>query len=158
MKFLDPIENLIRRFRHKPDDNAELVIRLKGELERLKSNQKDKEAQILRAALEKLFSEASSPLSQLILQLHIIEHESSSLTSADIAPHVKRLVDTFRQNGLTVLGEPNQIQPFDPNKHESIQQDFAPTPNTAVKICFPGIGFQDLVLRKAAIIAAENAQ
>jgi molecular chaperone GrpE (heat shock protein) len=155
LKFPDPVENFLDRFRRKSDDNAAVVMRLKAEVERLKNDQKNAEGEILRTTFEKFFSEASSPLSQLILQNHLSQSANSDLGAADILPHVKRLIETFEAHGLTVNGQPDEIQRFDPNLHEPVRPDFRPEPQTPVRIRFPGFSFAQTPIRKAAVDSAE---
>lgn len=156
MKFPNPIENLIRRFRRQPGDQVTLVTRLTSEIKRLKEDKKTSEEEIVRASFENLFTEASSPLSQLLLQLHLSRNQSSALRPADILVHVKRLVATFQQHGLSILGQPDEIQCFDPNQHEPINPAFQPEPNMPVRIRFPGIAYKDSVVRRAAVDSVET--
>lgn len=156
MKFPDAIENFFDGLRRKSDDGPDVVMRLKAEIERLKRDQKHTEEEILRTTFQKFFSDASSPLSQLILQMHIAQHDKSELTTADILPHVKRLIETFEAQGLTVIGQPDEIQHFDPNQHEPIRPDFHPEPNAPVRIRFPGLTFSQTTIRKAAVDSLET--
>ncbi len=156
MKLPTSIENLLQRLSGQDDGEKDIVRRLKTEIERLKFEQKTLEETTTRTNYRKLFSEASSTISQLILLLHLSGDEHNSLKAADILVHVKRLIAILEENGLTILGQPGEIQRFDPNQHQPIDAAFSPAPDTPVRVRFPGLAHAGVVLRKTAVDSGEN--
>lgn len=102
----------------------------------------------------KFLREASSPLSQLILQAHIAEAKGSVLTAADVLVHVKRLVGVLEGNGVTILGQPGEDLPYDPSRHEAV--DMVVSGGTPVCIRFPGLEYGGVVVRKALVELKES--
>jgi molecular chaperone GrpE (heat shock protein) len=151
MKLPAPVENLLQRFRREQREDQTVVMRLRGEIDRLKREQSTLQEESLRRAYQTLFADASSPVSQLLLQVHLANNANSSLTADDVLANVKRLVAILEQHGLTVVGQPDEIQKFDPNIHEPMNERSQPALSEQVCIRFPGISYQGQVLRKAAV-------
>lgn len=156
MKFPGAIENLFQRFRpNKPTDDDQLA-RLNSELERLRQEKNSVTAESLRNAYENLFKDLSSPISQLLLQIHLASGTEHALTAADVLVHVKILIATLERHGVTVVGQPGEIQRFDPNLHQPLTNEFQPASSDLVCIRFPGISYQGTLLRKAAVDSLEK--
>lgn len=68
MKLPAPVENLLQRFRREQREDQTVVMRLRGEIDRLKREQSTLQEESLRRAYQTLFADASSPVSQLLLQ------------------------------------------------------------------------------------------
>ena len=149
VKLPAPIENLLQRLR---------IRRSSGRSDREKPRADrgtfEENSLSVSPGLIKLFQEASSPLSQLILQVHRARESSSDLTAADVLVHVKRLITVFEQNGMTVLGTPDEILPFDPVIHESTASGLL-SPGTPVSVTFSGIACGSTLIRKAAVDTLE---
>ena len=156
MKLPTSIENLLQRLSGQDGGEKDIVRRLKAEIERLKFEQKTLEETITRTNYGKLFSEAASPISQLILQVHLARDENNSLRSADILVHVKRLITVLEENGMTILGQPGEIQRFDPNQHQPLNAAFSPALDAPVRVRFPGVAHAGVVLRKTAVDSPEK--
>lgn len=155
MKLPGPVENLLQRFRREHSEDQTVVMRLRAEIDRLKREQNTLKEESVLTAYQSLFTDLSSPISQLLLQLHLSGNQDNSLTAADVLVHVKRLVGSLEQHGLTVVGQPDEIQRFDPNVHEPINQRFQPAPGEPVRIRFPAISYQGSFLRKSAVDSVE---
>lgn len=156
MKLPEPVENLLHRFRRENTADSEDVKRLRAEIDLLRAQQKSIKEESLAAAYQNLFADLSSPISQLLLQLHIANSaQNNTLAASDVLVHVKRLVAALEQHGLSVAGQPDEIQNYDPNLHESLSPQFAPSAGQPVRICFPGISYNGQLLRKAAVEAPE---
>lgn len=155
MKLPEPVENLLHRFRRDHADDQGLVMRLRAEIDELKASQKSQKEESLAAAFESLFADLASPVAQLLLQLHLSHNSEHSLSASDVLSHVKKLVASLKQHGLTVNGQPNDVEPFEPNMHQPVVETFQPEKGMPVRICFPGIAYRGTILRKAAVDAPE---
>lgn len=150
MKLPPAIENLLQRLGIQPSGSPSAGERRKSELGRLAVEQKAIEEESIARFYKKLLQEAASPLSQLILQLHLAGKKDAALTAADVLVHVKRLITLLEENGMVVVGQPGEILPFDPSLHEPADS-IALEPSTPIQIRFPGIAYCSSVLRKAAV-------
>ncbi|CAN5565248.1 hypothetical protein BH10CYA1_BH10CYA1_59870 [soil metagenome] len=99
--------------------------------------------------------DAASPLSQLILQLHVAGKKDASISAADVLIHVKRLLAILEQKGMATIGLPSQILPFDPNSHVSVDGSSYQT-GLLVQVKFPGLAYRSAVVRKAAVEKQET--
>lgn len=147
MKLPEPLENLIARLGLRSGSKPASGIPSKQPSE---AEQAMEDAITVRC-YEKLLAETSSPLSQLILQLHLCGKNDSVLTAADVLIHVKRLITVFEQNGMRVLGSAGEVLPFNPEVHELITVESRPQPGTSVRVRFPGIAYRKSIIRKATV-------
>jgi molecular chaperone GrpE (heat shock protein) len=147
LKLPKAIENLLARLRgakDKSDKNGSL----RGE--------NASAGTLTRSSLEKLFIEAASPVSQLVLQQYISDKKDNSLTASDVLVHVKRLLAVFEKNGLRVIGQPDEVLIFDPGAHESIDASFSPAVHAPVRVCFPGLAYDGVIIRRAGVDRLED--
>jgi molecular chaperone GrpE (heat shock protein) len=156
MKLASGINTILKRLRgdYAADDTELLALR--SELERLKAERDRSEQNSVAWGYREIFRESSSPLSQLLLQLHVAEMQDNTLTASDVLVHIKRVLTIFQQHGMTVLGHAGEIVAFDPNLHELASPTCHVEENTAVCVRFPGIGYQSTVIRKALVGIEEN--
>ncbi len=158
MNLLRAIENLVRRPAGADTANEEQITALKNEIQQLKALQKASDRATGLKAQEKLITEVASPLSQLILQEHLVVTEGGTLTARDVLLNVKGIVRVLQENGMSVIGTPREITVFDLQIHESALQDFAPAQGQEIQIRYSGIAFHETVVRKAAVGPIEAAK
>ncbi len=154
MKLPLPIENLLKRLGFRPASNVSNDRELKPNL--LSSDNATVEKQITARCYKKLLQEASSPLSQLALQVHLANKDDVSLSATDVLVHVKRLITVFEQHGLTIIGQPGEVLSYDPSRHEPVDTGSYPT-GLAVRVRYPGIAYETTVIRKSAVEKLEIA-
>lgn len=108
--------------------------------------------------LEKLITEAASPLSQLFLQDHIAQKPNNSLTASDVLVNVRRLMAVFDTYGISPIGQTGETTIFNSTFHESMMDDFNPQKGQLIRIQFPGIAYKSTIVRKAAVVSPEADQ
>ncbi len=124
---------------------------LKLELERQRGGESSRLAAI---QLEKLFSEISTPVSQLITQAHLFNAEGRPVQAKDVLAVATRLIRTLEDHGLSLDGNIGQMVEFDPNRHEALSMEEEVEPGQPSIIRLVGISYQGKLLRKAGVIAA----
>lgn len=139
MKLPSAVENLLKRLPRRPPSD------------RLAGAQRSLEEEITRRCFTKLLQEAQSPLSQLVLQLHIAEKPDNALSASDVLVHAKRLIAIMEENGMVVIGTPGEVMPFDPTRHELTEPGAFLRSGTPVTVRFPGIAYGATIVRKAAV-------
>lgn len=150
MKLPPAIENLLKKLGIQPSSDSSAGELRKSERGRSAAQQKTADEESTATCYKKLLQEAASPLSQLILQVHLGEKKDAALMAADVLIHVKRLITILESNGMVVIGHPGEILPFDSRAHESTNQTVF-EPSKPVRIRFPGIAYHTTVVRKAAV-------
>jgi hypothetical protein len=90
------------------------------------------------------------------LQTHLARKKDAALTASDVLVHVKRLITILEDNGMVVVGQPGEIWPYDPGRHESASLA-ALEPTRPVQIRYPGIAYRSSIVRKAAVDSQESA-
>lgn len=156
MKLLAAINTILKRLRGDCASEKSELLFLRSELARLKTEEEQSDCNSATRSYERLLQESSSPLSQLILQIHIAEKPENTLTASDVLVHVKKVLNIFEQHGMTVMGHVGEVVAFDPNWHELVSPCCPTDRNTAVCVRFPGIGYQSTVIRKALVGIEEN--
>jgi molecular chaperone GrpE len=65
-----------------------------------------------------------------------------------------QLLDIFGRYGITPIDALGQ--PFDPHRHESVQQQFRPdlAPGTVVEVLEPGYSLHERILRPSKVVVA----
>lgn len=154
MKLPLAIENLVKKLGIRPSGSSSLTPR-KSEPDRLAGERNDVNEAITAESFENFVKQASSPLSQLILQLHVAGKAGALLSASDVLIHVKRLITILEKNGMTIVGQPDQVLPFDPTSHEPVDGSSYPNGLT-VRVRFPGLAYGSVIVRKAAVEKQET--
>lgn len=140
-----------------------VVASLKSELERQRSGENARVSEAVRAQIERLLSDLSAPVVQLLTQAHLVEVDSKPVQAKDVLAVAKRLVRTLEDNGLTLedngltlehrVGE---TQSFDPNRHEPLKAGTSLKSGQPVVVRFVGVAYQGKMLRKAEVERARD--
>ena len=154
MKLPLAIENLVKKLGIRPAASWVQAPR-KSEPDSLAGERNVVEQAVTAESFQNFVLQASSPLSQLILQLHIAGKAGASLSASDVLIQVKRLITALEQNGMTIIGPPDQVLPFDPTSHEPVDGDSYPN-GVPVRVRFPGLAYGSVVVRKAAVEKQET--
>lgn len=156
MKLLSFLENLVRRlplsFKAEKRSGFQAGNSLAENCNRVVPGE------ITADPLEKLITEAASPLSQLVLQDHIVQKPNNSLTASDVLVNVRRLMAVFDTYGISPIGQTGETTIFNSTFHESMMDDFNPRKGQLVRIQFPGIAYKSTIVRKAAVVSPEADQ
>jgi molecular chaperone GrpE (heat shock protein) len=156
MKLPSGINTFLKRLRNDSASKDSELLSLRDELDKLRAQRDQSQQTSVASDYSQLFQESSSPISQLLLQLHLAEMPDNTLTASDVLVHIKKVLTIFQQHGMTVLGHAGDIVAFDPNLHELASPTCHIEKNTAVCVRFPGIGHRSTVIRKAVVGIEEN--
>lgn len=147
-------ESELQRLRLQAQEQEEKIEQLKAEMERRRSNRKEKDRQLSRDVKESVLRSAASPVAQLKTQAHLLKNEGKPVEAGDILAVAERLVDSLAQAGLALEGEVGQIVTFDPNMHEALGAGPALHAGDEAVVRVVGVACEGKVLKKAGVAVA----
>lgn len=104
--------------------------------------------------MEKFFTRASGPLSQLLMQEGLLS-AGKPVNPTDIMKLVKSLEAVFSEDGLRVISGTGSKSPFDPERMTPMGAYGQPDAGEEVTILIPGMEFRGRVIRQAYIRKGE---
>lgn len=145
------METQLQQLKLELEEGNKTINNLQQQLQR----QEEKESLQLQEKIlgekEKLFNDIASPISQLITQKYLLEVEEKPVQAKDILLVVKRLINVFESQGLTVIGDMGKIITFDPNYHQSLNSNIDINISDKVIIKIVGVSYQGQVIKKAIV-------
>lgn len=120
----------------------------------LKLQQKKESQQLenkITSEKQNLFNEIASPLSQLITQKYLLEVEAKPVKPQDIFLIIKRLINIFEKEDLSLIGTVGEVTNFDPNYHQSLNSNVDINIGNKVIIKIVGISYQNQVLKRSIV-------
>lgn len=131
------------------------VRSMSNEIERLQKNEQQKLELTLNGEFEKLFTDISGPVSQLLTQ-EALSKTNANISAADVLILVRQLVRSLERNGLEIKGKVDDKAEYHSGFHE-ILTSTSLSEGQAVRVKIPGIGFKGKVVRKAMVTEEEKA-
>lgn len=156
---IETLKQQLEALKHKSDQNYELALRAKAELDNVR---KRKDQEVLNAhkyALERFVPELLPLLDSLDQGLQTIPQDESFNSIRDgINLTIKMFADVLVKFGVEAFDPTGQ--PFDPSKHEaiSIQKTDEFEPGIVSAVVQKGYVLNDRVLRPARVIVAAAAK
>jgi molecular chaperone GrpE len=143
--------------RRKAEDNWQLALRSKAELENLrKRTQRDIE-NAHKYGLERLAAELLAVRDSMELGLNTAEEGVEDLTGLKegLSLTLKMLIQLMQKFGITEINPENEK--FDPGLHQAItmQESARLEPNTVISVLQKGYRLQDRLLRPALVTVAK---
>ena len=132
--------------------------KLKQELERQRSGETNRTTEAVQTEIEQLFTDISSPITQLLTQTYLLEKEDKPVQTKDVLAVVKRLLHTLEDKGLMITGKVGETVPFEPNYHQPLSANASLTPGSSVIVRLMGISYEGKVIKKAGVEAAQCYQ
>jgi len=145
------LEQEAQRLRLDLAEREQTSARLRQELARQRGGADARVTEAVQAQIERLLSDLSTPVAQLLTQAHLLEEEGKPVHAKDVLTVAKRLVRTLEDNGLTLEGRVGERVPFDPDHHEPLSADVSLEVGQTVTVRFVGVAYQGKVLRKAGV-------
>lgn len=150
------LERETQTLRLEMTERDQLIGRLKRDLERQRAGESQRVTAVADAGLERLISEAATPLTQLMTQAHLLEVLGKPVQAADILAVAKRLLRVFENDGVAWEGTVGATVPFDLDRHEPLAVDEDLAPGTPITIRFVGVRCRDQLLRRARVERAPS--
>lgn len=145
------LETQLQQLKLELEEGNKTINNLQQQLQR----QEEKEFLQLQEKIlgekEKLFNDIASPISQLITQKYLLEVEEKPVQAKDILLVVKRLINVFESQGLTVIGDMGKTITFNPNYHQSLINNIDINISDKVIIKIVGVSYQGQVIKKAIV-------
>ena len=132
-------------------EQHQLVTNLTRELQRQRSAEEARLADAVRAQVERLWTNAATPVAHLLTQAHLLERDGKPIQAEDVLTVARRLVRVLEDHGLTLEGSMGETLPFDPNLHEPLSTEAALQPGEPVVIKFVGASYGGAVLKKSGV-------
>ena len=146
------LERELQSLRLELAEQHQLVANLKGELQRQRSAEEARLADTVRAQVERLLTNAATPVAHLLTQAYLLERDGKPIQAQDVLTVARRLVRVLEDHGLTLEGSVGETLPFDPNLHEPLSTEAALQPGEPVVIKFVGASYGSTVLRKSGVV------
>jgi molecular chaperone GrpE (heat shock protein) len=147
------LESEIQTLRLNIADRDLTISKLRIEGDRQRQNEESKQAIALQTQQEQLFTDLSTPIAQLLTQIHLLEVESKPIQAKDVLTIVKRILRLVEEYGLSASGTIGETVPFDPNIHQPLNSSVTIGNGQLVTIRIPAIAYQNKVLRAAGVEA-----
>jgi molecular chaperone GrpE (heat shock protein) len=145
------LESEIQSLRLTITDRDQTINKLRIEGDRQRQNEESKQAIALQSQQEQLFTDLSTPIAQLLTQIHLLEVESKPIQAKDVLTIVKRILRLVEEYGLSASGTIGERVPFDPNIHQPLSSATTINNGQLVTIRIPAIAYQNKVLRAAGV-------
>lgn len=124
---------------------------LRTDLERERNRAAGEAKERSEQAQRRLMESIASPLTQLLTQARLSEQPGKVLDAKNVLRVVRSLIRSLEEEGLQVESEPGARISYDPNLHEPTGSTEPPSPGESVEVKFPGLRFQNRILRKAGV-------
>ena len=134
------------------------LANLKQELERQRKNEKTRINDAIYTEIEQLFTEISSPISQLLTQAHLLEVEDKPIQAKDVLAVAKRLIHNLEDKGLSITDPVGDTIAFDPNYHQPLSSNLDLVEGTPVVVKIVGISYQGKMIKKASVQATSSTE
>jgi molecular chaperone GrpE (heat shock protein) len=99
------------------------IITLKQDLEQQRQGEQSRLQVAQQTEMETLLDQLSAPLSQLLTQTYLVEHQGKTVQPQDIFTVTNRLIRTLETKGLAIAVPVGETQPFDPNRHQPLSSN-----------------------------------
>ena len=137
------------RERLRADEAAQQTAALRRELDAERAQRAQAVTAALDARLDPILADAASVLGQLALQASLIE-QGQPVGPRDVMALANSLARSFEKLGLTLIAQPGETAPFNPDHHQPLTGT-APPIGTPITIKIPGARIPARILRKSLI-------
>jgi molecular chaperone GrpE (heat shock protein) len=138
------------------EEQEQVAAQIKKELDRLHGVSNAQVAEAVQAQVERLLSDAATPVVQLLTQAYLLENDRP-VQARDVLAVARRLVRVLQDNGLTVEGSVGERVPFDPDHHEPLSADVSLQAGQMVVVRFVGLAYRGRLLRKASVEQGDSS-
>jgi molecular chaperone GrpE (heat shock protein) len=138
-------------------EREKILANLEATVERQRNDESRRINETVQAQIERLVSEAATPLTQLLTQAHLLEVAGKPLQAKDVLAVAKRLIRVLEESGLKLESAIGEALPFDPNRHEPLSADTIIKLDQTVTIRFAGVSYRGKLLRKAKVELCPDA-
>ncbi len=145
------LERQAQNLRLELAEQEQVAVRIKEQMDRLHNVSSAQASEAVQAQVERLLSDAATPVAQLLTQAHLLEVEERPVQARDVLAVAKRLVRVLEDNGLTVKGRVGERVSFDPDHHEPLSADVSLQAGQMVTVRFVGLAYQGKILRKVGV-------
>ena len=145
------IEQEVQSLRFELREREETIEKLRQEIDRLRSRQDEFLAERLESQLSGLFSDLSTPASQVLTQAYLLEEKQKPVQARDVLFVVRRIIRTLEQYGMVFEGKVGDQVAFDPNRHIPIGASIHPQSGQSVTVRFPGTYYAGKIITKAGV-------
>jgi molecular chaperone GrpE (heat shock protein) len=151
------LESALAASRLDLNESQASLARTRQELSVLAAKQETTVKEMVSFQAERLFKELATPVAQLSVQSHLSSQRP--LSARDVLSVSMRLVESLSAFGLKLEGKIGDIVSFDSNRHEGLSlQAESPEEGSQVKITMPGVSYNEVLIRKVAVVSAVAAQ
>ncbi len=127
------------------------IKQLKDRLDSVESQQSASALERTSARIEAIFHDASSAVSQLLTQVHLLENENKPVQAADVLQVARRLIRAMERNGMVVEEQPGSTVLYDPSRHSPLTTSTPITQGQLVTIRLAGVSYQGKIILKAVV-------
>jgi molecular chaperone GrpE (heat shock protein) len=150
-KTLLDAQSELQSLRLEIQERDKTIANLKDDLNRERDGKTAQVKESTQAFIEKLIVEASTPVSQLLTQAHLLESEGKPIQAKDVISISKRFIHVFENAGMNIEGTLGEKVSFDPNYHNPLSINSEIKGGDKVVIKLVGISYQGKVIRKAGV-------
>jgi hypothetical protein len=133
------------------EDRERTISALRNELDHHRSSDLDAREAGAQLQIERLLSDAATPVAQLVTQAHLIETEGKDVQARDVLAAAQRLIRCLEGAGMALEGCVGDTVAFDPNRHESLDSNKSIVRGEPVTIRLVGISHKGKIIRKAGV-------
>lgn len=144
------LRNEIRKQDILLQEKDEIINKLSFEIKRQRENKEIELEQKTQSELTLLFSNLSSPISQLMTQAYLVELDKP-VQNRDIISVVNRLFNLLKESGIEFEGIVGTTIPYDPDFHKPLSTEASIEAENLVIIRFAGIRYKGILLQKALV-------
>jgi len=133
------------------DERTQSIQHLQDTINSLQAQLDSRSKELATSHIASLYSDLASPLSQILVQKHLLEEQNKPVQPSDVMQVIGRIVRILENHGLEIFAHPGAVVQFDPSRHASANPAITLSPNQPVTIRLAGISYQGKILFKAIV-------
>lgn len=152
------LERQLREARLEMAQRDRSIERLRAEVGRVRDAAGEDARERGQANVERLVVVIGAPLVQFMTQAHLHRTGTHEVRVGDVLDVATRLVRSLREVGVDMVGNVDEAEPYDPDRHDPLSTLAAPMAGEAIVVRMVGLSYHGRVVRKAGVEPASGGR